>query len=376
MRRGARRSADFEVMHNLVLETTRTGHRGEEPQDARRIAGQPPRVQRTARPRARERRGLQAGQPTTARSSDGRRASPAATSVEKQPATARRAAADYGRTAPQPVSPERRGVRRRPTRSRRWNARRRPALPPKVQAERSRAAGVAAGAAAAPPPPSWRMARLKAAPQQNRTRLPATNWTRTSKRASLTGPKPRRIDEAPRLQEAPSAIAHSLPGVRGRLNRSTLPLRPAAHEPDVRQARPAVRTRVRRADTSSRTGGWRSGTRSGSNVGVPASTARQASGRNRRTRRWTRAVKLAIVVQRYGPAINGGAELHARYIAEHLARHADVEVLTTCATDYVTWRNELPAGVESRQRRAGAAVPREARARSARCSESCPTASS
>jgi glycosyltransferase involved in cell wall biosynthesis len=58
-------------------------------------------------------------------------------------------------------------------------------------------------------------------------------------------------------------------------------------------------------------------------------------------------VKLAVVVQRYGQAINGGAELHARYIAEHLARHAQVEVLTTCATDYVTWRNELGPGVES-----------------------------
>jgi glycosyltransferase involved in cell wall biosynthesis len=57
-------------------------------------------------------------------------------------------------------------------------------------------------------------------------------------------------------------------------------------------------------------------------------------------------VKLAVVVQRYGQAINGGAELHARYIAERLARHAEVEVLTTCATEYVTWRNELPPGVE------------------------------
>jgi glycosyltransferase involved in cell wall biosynthesis len=57
-------------------------------------------------------------------------------------------------------------------------------------------------------------------------------------------------------------------------------------------------------------------------------------------------VKLAVVVQRYGQAINGGAELHARYVAEHLSRHAEVEVLTTCATDYVTWRNELPEGVE------------------------------
>jgi glycosyltransferase involved in cell wall biosynthesis len=57
-------------------------------------------------------------------------------------------------------------------------------------------------------------------------------------------------------------------------------------------------------------------------------------------------VKLAVVAQRYGQSINGGAELHARYIAEHLARHAEVEVLTTCAADYVTWRNELPAGLE------------------------------
>jgi glycosyltransferase involved in cell wall biosynthesis len=55
-------------------------------------------------------------------------------------------------------------------------------------------------------------------------------------------------------------------------------------------------------------------------------------------------VKLAVVVQRYGADINGGAELHARYIAERLAPHADVRVLTTCARDYITWRNELPPG--------------------------------
>ena len=55
-------------------------------------------------------------------------------------------------------------------------------------------------------------------------------------------------------------------------------------------------------------------------------------------------MKLAVVVQRYGQAINGGAELHARYVAEHLARHAQVSVLTTCASDYVTWRNESTPG--------------------------------
>jgi glycosyltransferase involved in cell wall biosynthesis len=57
-------------------------------------------------------------------------------------------------------------------------------------------------------------------------------------------------------------------------------------------------------------------------------------------------VKLAVVVQRYGAEIAGGAELHARYVAEHLARRHEVEVLTTCARDYVTWRNDLPAGLE------------------------------
>ena len=56
-------------------------------------------------------------------------------------------------------------------------------------------------------------------------------------------------------------------------------------------------------------------------------------------------MKVAIVVQRYGADINGGAEQHARYVAEHLAKHVQVEVLTTCAhRDYITWQNELPAG--------------------------------
>lgn len=57
-------------------------------------------------------------------------------------------------------------------------------------------------------------------------------------------------------------------------------------------------------------------------------------------------MKIAVVVQRYGAAINGGAEQHARYLAEHLARHVQVEVLTSCASDYITWRNEWPEGVE------------------------------
>ena len=55
-------------------------------------------------------------------------------------------------------------------------------------------------------------------------------------------------------------------------------------------------------------------------------------------------MKIGIVVQRYGLEVNGGAELHARYIAEHLAERHTVHVYTTRARDYVTWKNAYPGG--------------------------------
>ena len=58
-------------------------------------------------------------------------------------------------------------------------------------------------------------------------------------------------------------------------------------------------------------------------------------------------MKLAFVVQRYGLDIAGGAEYHCRLVAEHMARHAEVEVLTTCAADYITWANHYPEGLET-----------------------------
>lgn len=52
------------------------------------------------------------------------------------------------------------------------------------------------------------------------------------------------------------------------------------------------------------------------------------------------------MIQRYGAEITGGSESLARAVAERLAVDDDVTVYTTCARDYVTWRNELPGGDE------------------------------
>jgi glycosyltransferase involved in cell wall biosynthesis len=58
--------------------------------------------------------------------------------------------------------------------------------------------------------------------------------------------------------------------------------------------------------------------------------------------------RVAFVVQRYGADVAGGSEALARALAERLVATHDVTVFTTCARDYVSWRNDLPAGEEER----------------------------
>ena len=56
--------------------------------------------------------------------------------------------------------------------------------------------------------------------------------------------------------------------------------------------------------------------------------------------------KIAVSNQRDGLEVNGGSELYSRQIAEKLIAKYDVEVLTSCAVEYVKWSNYYKEGVE------------------------------
>jgi glycosyltransferase involved in cell wall biosynthesis len=57
--------------------------------------------------------------------------------------------------------------------------------------------------------------------------------------------------------------------------------------------------------------------------------------------------KIAIVNQRYGNEVNGGSEYYTKRLAEHLNEHYSVEVLTTTALDYDTWKPYYAKGIQS-----------------------------
>lgn len=62
------------------------------------------------------------------------------------------------------------------------------------------------------------------------------------------------------------------------------------------------------------------------------------------TRARRRRAKVAVVVQRYGAEILGGAEAHAAQVARRLSKHVDVTVLTSTSTDHLKWDDSLKPG--------------------------------
>ena len=60
-------------------------------------------------------------------------------------------------------------------------------------------------------------------------------------------------------------------------------------------------------------------------------------------------MKLVFVTPRYGTQVIGGAEAAARMLAERLCLRPgwEVEILTSCAMDHLTWENTEPAGTST-----------------------------
>jgi glycosyltransferase involved in cell wall biosynthesis len=57
-------------------------------------------------------------------------------------------------------------------------------------------------------------------------------------------------------------------------------------------------------------------------------------------------VKFAFITPRYGADVGTGAEQACRLIAEQVCMRHDVDVLTTCARDHRTWKNEYTEGAD------------------------------
>jgi len=57
-------------------------------------------------------------------------------------------------------------------------------------------------------------------------------------------------------------------------------------------------------------------------------------------------VRFAFVTPRYGAEISSGAEHACRLLAEQVSERHDVDVLTTCARDPLTWKNEYAEGAD------------------------------
>lgn len=57
-------------------------------------------------------------------------------------------------------------------------------------------------------------------------------------------------------------------------------------------------------------------------------------------------MKIAFIIQRCGKEIVGGAESLCLNVAQQLSKYFEIEILTSCAIDYMSWENHYPSGIE------------------------------
>lgn len=55
--------------------------------------------------------------------------------------------------------------------------------------------------------------------------------------------------------------------------------------------------------------------------------------------------RVAFVIHRYGLDLGGGLERLCQLVAEQMKTHWDIEIVTTCARDFSTWKNEYAPGL-------------------------------
>jgi glycosyltransferase involved in cell wall biosynthesis len=60
-------------------------------------------------------------------------------------------------------------------------------------------------------------------------------------------------------------------------------------------------------------------------------------------------LRVKAVISRFGENVTGGAEKHCLDILQILPDHWNIEVLTTTAKDYISWKNEFKSGTETWQ---------------------------
>ena len=57
--------------------------------------------------------------------------------------------------------------------------------------------------------------------------------------------------------------------------------------------------------------------------------------------------KVGFITQRFGKEVLGGAEMFAMQIAQNMKETWDIDILTTCSKDHITWDSFYDEGMSN-----------------------------